>query len=284
MGPQIKTFFHADTKTCCHVAWDPDTKKAVVIDSVLDFDPVSGKTPTVFADKVLEFIRQSQLVVDYILETHAHADHLTAAQYMKNALDCQVGIGEGICSVQQVFVTALNLKDVATDGSQFDRLFRDGESLEMGNLTVHILHTPGHTNDSVTYVIGNAAFIGDTLFMPDFGTARCDFPGGNAEMLFASIEKILSLPDDTRLMLCHDYGGEGRAVKWQTTVAEERAANIHLTGKTREEYVAMRTERDEQLNMPRLLYQSVQVNIRAGRIPEPEDNDVVYLKIPLSQS
>ena len=284
MSPQIKTFFHADTNTCCHVAWDPGTKKAVVIDSVLDFDPASGHVTTIFAEKVLAFIQQAGLVIDYILETHAHADHLTAAQYLKNALDCQVGIGEGICSVQKSFVTALNLKDVATDGSQFDRLFQDGETLRMGNLTIRVLHTPGHTNDSVTYIIGDAAFVGDTMFMPDFGTARCDFPGGDAEMLFASIEKILSLPDDTKLMLCHDYGGDGRDIQWQTTVAEQRTANMHFAGKTIDEFVVMRTERDAQLDMPRLLYPSIQVNIRAGGIPEPEENNVVYLKIPLSQS
>ncbi|MEE8119341.1 MAG: MBL fold metallo-hydrolase [Gammaproteobacteria bacterium] len=284
MNPKIKTLFHADTNTCCHLVWDPGTKKAVIIDPVLDFDPASGRIATTFADELVKFIQQADLAIEYILETHAHADHVTAAQYLKKLFDCPVGIGGGICSVQKIFVSALNLNNVPTDGSQFDRLFHDDEEFEVGGMTVRVLHTPGHTNDSVTYLIGNTMFVGDTLFMPDFGTARCDFPGGDAEMLHASIEKIFSLPEDTRLMLCHDYGEQGREIQWETTVMEERETNIHLTGRTREQFVALRKERDAQLNVPRLLYPSIQVNIRAGHMPDAEENGVVYLKIPLDQS
>ena len=268
MNPDIRTFFDEATFTATHVVWDPETKRAAIIDSVHDYDPKSGRTDTASADAVIAFVQQEGLEVDWILETHVHADHLTAAPYLQEKLGGRIGIGAKVA--------------VATDGRQFDRLFEDGEQFQIGDLTVEVMHTPGHTPACVTYVVGDAAFVGDTLFMPDFGTARCDFPGGDARQLYRSIKRILALPPETRLFLCHDYGPGGRAYEWVTSVAAQREKNIHVNDSVDEDgFVAMRTERDKQLSMPVLILPSVQVNMRAGVMPPPEANGISYLKLPV---
>ena len=281
--PDISGFHDPATFTITYVVSDPATKRAAIIDSVLDFDPASGRTSTASADAVIAFVRQEGLEVDWILETHVHADHLTGAPYLRDEFGGKTGIGADVATVQETFKGVFNLKDLATDGSQFDHLFEDGETFSVGELEGRVIATPGHTPACVTYVIGDAGFVGDTLFMPDFGSARTDFPGGSAPDLYDSIQKILALPDETRLFMCHDYKAPGRdEFAWVTSVAEQRAANIHINDKvTRDEFVHMREERDAQLGMPKLILPSLQVNLRAGLLPEPEDNEVRYLKIPL---
>ena len=283
MHPEVKTFFDEATFTATHLLWDPETRKAAIVDSVKDYDPKSGRTGTDCADAVIAFVRENGLEVAWILETHVHADHLTAAPYLKEKLGGKIAIGARIDRVQQVFKKVFNAEDgFATDGRQFDRLLEDGETFAIGTLEARVMHTPGHTPACVTYVVGDAAFVGDTLFMPDFGTARCDFPGGDAHRLYKSIQKILALPPQTRLFLCHDYAPNGRGYRWETTVAAERAENIHVhEGISEDAFVAMRSERDKQLDMPVLILPSVQVNMRAGDMPPPEDNGVRYLKIPV---
>ena len=283
MKPNVKTFFDEATFTATHVVWDPQTRHAAIVDSVKDYDPKSGRTSTASADQVIAFVREQNLTVEWILETHVHADHLTAAPYLKEQLGGRTGIGARIGAVQDVFKSLFNVEaDFATDGSQFDHLFDDGAVFHIGELEATVIHTPGHTPACATYLVGDAAFVGDTLFMPDFGTARCDFPGGDPGQLYGSIKKILSLPPETRLFMCHDYGPGGREYQWQTTVAAERANNIHVHDSVSEsDFVTMRTERDKQLDMPVLILPSVQVNMRAGDLPPAEDNGVRYLKIPI---
>lgn len=282
--PEVQAFFDPATHTISYVVSDPRTRQCAIIDSVLDYDPKSGRTSTHSAAQIIEHVRRQGLETQWILETHAHADHLSAAQYLKERLGGTVAIGENIREVQRIFGNVFNIEaQLPPDGSQFDRLFRDGETFLIGEISARVMHTPGHTPACVTYVIGDAAFVGDTLFMPDYGTARVDFPGGDARTLFRSIQSILALPPETRLFMCHDYGAPGRETfAWETTVAEERRANIHVKAGTEEDaFVLMRTRRDATLEMPVLLLPSVQVNIRAGRFPPPEGNGVRYLKIPL---
>jgi glyoxylase-like metal-dependent hydrolase (beta-lactamase superfamily II) len=284
MNPEVKTFFDEATFTATHVVWDPETKAAAIVDSVKDYDPKSGRTRTDSADAVIDFVKSQSLTVEWILETHVHADHLTAAPYLKDKLGGKTGIGAKIDKVQGVFKKVFNAEDdFATDGRQFDELFEDGETFKIGKLEAKVMHTPGHTPACSTYVIGDAAFVGDTLFMPDFGTARCDFPGGDARQLYQSIQKILALPPETRLFLCHDYKAPGRDdYAWQTSVADEKTKNIHVhEGISEDDFVQMRTERDKTLDMPVLILPSVQVNMRAGDLPPAEGNGVRYLKIPL---
>ena len=281
--PIIKTFFDAATFTATHVVSCPATGVAAVIDSVLDYDPKSGRTSSESADLVLQYLQQNRMSVEWHLETHAHADHFSAAPYLKARVGGRIAIGSHIREVQSVFQRIFNAKDMSTDGTQFDHLFEDDERFRIGELEARVMHTPGHTPACVSYVIGSDAFVGDTLFMPDYGSARCDFPGGDARILFRSVRKVLSLPADTRLHMCHDYLPGGRLAQWETTVAEQRTANIHVhDGITEDEFVAMRTARDKTLAMPTLLLPSVQVNARAGHLPPPEDNGTCYLKIPLN--
>lgn len=281
----IQGFFDPDTFTVTHVVADPATKRAAIVDSVLDFDPKSGRTSTASADAVIDYVRAQGLTVDWLLETHAHADHLSAAPYLKEKLGGQIAIGADIQTVQAVFKTIFNAQDIFPDGRDFDVLFADGDEFHIGELAVKVLHTPGHTPACVTYLLSSGdAFVGDTIFMPDYGTARCDFPGGDAAVLFASIQKLLSLPPETRLHLCHDYPPPEREATWITTVAEQRAKNIHVhDGIDAAAFIKMRSERDQTLAMPRLLLPSVQVNVRAGRFPDAEDDGVHYLKIPLNR-
>ncbi len=283
MNATIKSFFDPATSTATHVVSCPHTGAAAIIDSVLDYDPKSGRTDSASADLVLAYLREKGLSVAWHLETHAHADHFSAAPYLKERVGGRIAIGRHIREVQGVFKGIFNAKDMNTDGTQFDHLFEDGEPFRIGELVAQVLHTPGHTPACVTYVIGSDAFVGDTLFMPDYGSARCDFPGGDARVLFRSIRKVLALPPATRLHLCHDYRPGGRDARWETTVAEQRAANIHVhEGVTEDDFVAMRTARDKTLSMPTLLLPAIQVNARAGHLPPPEDNGTRYLKIPLN--
>ncbi len=285
MKSKIEAFFDPATYTITYVVSDPNGSNCAIIDSVLDYDPKSGRTSTASADQVIAYIGAHGLSVDWILETHAHADHLTAAPYLKEQLGGTVAIGAHITEVQTIFKGVFNAEtDFAIDGSQFDHLFEDGETFQVGTLTGRVMHTPGHTPACLTYVIGDAAFIGDTLFMPDYGTARADFPGGDAATLYRSIQKVLALPPATRLFMCHDYLAPGRDdYAWETTVAEEARTNIHVgAGVPQDDFVTMRAARDKALDPPTLLLPSVQVNIRAGHLPPPEDNGVSYLKIPVS--
>lgn len=284
--PIIRAFFDAPTFTVTYVVHDPETRRAAVIDSVLTYDPASGRTSADAAEPVLAYVREQALTVDWHLETHAHADHLSAAPYLQKQLGGQIAIGAHICAVQKTFGALFNAgADFAGDGSDFDHLWADGDSFSIGNLSVTVLHVPGHTPACVAYVIGDAVFVGDTMFMPDYGTARADFPGGDARTLFRSLRRILELPPETRLFMCHDYLPEGRShYVWQTTVAEQRRANVHAhDGVSEDEFVAMREARDRSLAMPRLILPSVQVNMRAGHLPPAENNGVVYLKIPVDQ-
>ncbi len=283
--PDVTSFYHEPSGTACHVVAEPGGQHCAIIDSALDFDQAAGRTHTAFADGVAKFVRDEGLVVDWILETHAHADHLSGAPYLRSQLGGRIGIGEHITEVQALFKDLFNVeRTFNTDGSQFDHLFKEDERFTIGALEGRVLYTPGHTPACVTYVIGDAAFVGDTLFMPDGGTARADFPGGDAQTLYRSIEKILALPPETRLFVCHDYGPGGRPVAWETTVAEERAKNIHVRdGVGEDEYVELRTKRDQTLAVPELLIPSIQVNMRAGELPPPEDNGVSYIKIPLNK-
>lgn len=282
--PDIRAFFDEDTYTVSYVVRDPGSRAAAIIDSVLDFDPASGRTSTRSADAIADYVSGNDLVVEWVLDTHVHADHLSAAAYLQGRLGGRTAIGINVGRVQETFKSVFNLKDLAADGSQFDRLFDDEETFSIGNLEARVMYTPGHTPACITYVIGNAAFVGDTLFMPDYGTARTDFPGGSAAMLYDSIQRIFALPDDTRLFMCHDYKAPGRdEYAWETTVRAQRSQNVHINDDvTREEFVEMRNERDSKLSMPRLILPSVQVNVRAGELPDAEDNAIRYLKIPLN--
>ncbi|WP_375552062.1 MBL fold metallo-hydrolase [Rhodophyticola porphyridii] len=285
MHPEITPFFDDATKTVSYVVRDPGGKAAAIIDSVLDFDQPSGRTTTDSADEIVAFVKAEGLDVQWVLETHVHADHLSAAPYLQEQVGGKIGIGKNITIVQDTFGKIFNEgTEFQRDGSQFDALFADGDSFHVGQMRGDVMHTPGHTPACMTYVIGDAAFVGDTLFMPDFGTARCDFPGGSAKDLYNSIQRILALPDETRVFVGHDYKAPGRdQYAWETTVGEQKALNVHIgEGRPIEEFVQMREERDATLGMPRLILPSLQINMRAGQMPEPEDNGTSYLKLPLN--
>lgn len=284
MQPSIQPFFDPESGTVTYVVHAPGHPGCAIVDSVLDYDPKSGKTRTENADRVIAFVREHGLRVEWILETHAHADHLSAAAYLKHALGGKIAVGRDIGRVQAAFKHLFNLEaEFPTDGSQFDHLFADGETFAIGGLTAQSLHVPGHTPADVAYRIGDCVFVGDTLFMPDVGTARCDFPGGDAHALYRSIRKLLALPGDTRLFMCHDYPPATRAAAWETTVQAQREGNIHVhDGVSEDAFVAMREARDKTLDMPTLILPAVQVNVRSGHLPEPEANGVRYLKIPLN--
>ncbi len=282
--PEVKAFFDKASNTFSYVAWDPATMKAAVLDSVLDYDAASGRTSRKSADTVIAFVRAQGLIVEWVIDTHVHADHLSASSYVQSVLGGKLGIGEHIRTVQDSFGALFNAgTEFRRDGSQFDHLFSDGERYMVGRIEATAMHTPGHTPACVTHLIGDAAFVGDTLFMPDYGTARCDFPGGDAATLFRSIQKIYALPGSTRIFLCHDYRAPARdEFAHETTVSAERSSNIHVhDGVSEAEFVAMRTSRDATLSMPQLILPAVQVNMRAGQLPPAEDNGVRYLKIPL---
>lgn len=285
MNPQarIQAFFDEATSTVTYLVSDPVTRQAAVIDPVLDYDHRSGKASTLSVERVLKSVREQQLALAWVLETHAHADHLSAAPYLKQRTGARVAIGEHIRDVQAIFRPVFNLPEITGDGSEFDQLLRDGDTFKLGALTIEVLHTPGHTPACVSYRIGDAIFVGDTLFMPDYGTARADFPGGDARALYRSIRKLLAQPPQTRLFLCHDYLAPGRDTHaWETTVAEQREHNVHAhEGVSESEFVSMRERRDATLAAPTLLLPSIQVNIRAGRWPQAESNGVQYLKIPV---
>ena len=286
MKPEVHPFFDRDTFCATYVVRDPESAACAVIDPVLDFDPASGRTGTHAADQAVDYVRAQGLTVEWVLETHVHADHLTGAPYVKAALGGKVGIGAHVTDVQRHFAEVFGVEPAfRPDGSQFDRLFHDGNEFSIGKLAARVMHTPGHTPACLTYVIGDAAFVGDTLFMPDSGTARCDFPGGSARTLYRSIRRVLELRPETRIFVCHDYGNGGkRDYAWETTVAEERAANIHVKDGTSEDaYVAMREERDATLALPRLILPSIQVNMRAGHLPPADEFGTVYLKIPVNR-
>lgn len=281
--PIIRAFFDEPTNTISYLMADPETKRAAVIDPVLDYDHASGKAATKSADTILEAAEADGFAIDWVLETHAHADHLSGAPYIKLKTGAKVGIGEHIRDVQKIFRPVFNATDVKGDGSEFDHLFADGERFRIGSLEVEVLHVPGHTPADIAYKIGDAVFVGDTLFMPDYGTARADFPGGDASKLYRSIKKLLALPPATRLFMCHDYKAPGREhYAWETTVAEERASNRHVKdGVSEDDFVAMREARDAKLAAPHLLMPSIQVNMRAGKLPPADANGVRYLKIPV---
>ena len=284
--PIVTHFFDEPTNTFSYVVQDPDSSACAIIDSVLDFDYAAGRTDIRSANQIIAFVREKRLEVAWVLETHVHADHLSAAPYLHDQLGGKTGIGAHIVEVQEIFGKAFNAgTEFARDGSQFDALFNEGDTFTIGSLEGRVLHTPGHTPACLTYVIGDAAFVGDTLFMPDYGTARCDFPGGDARTLYHSIQKVLSLPEQTRLFLCHDYKAPGRELfQHETSVAEQRKTNVHVhDGISEEEFVKMRTERDATLGMPRLIIPSVQVNMRAGELPPAEDDGQVYLKVPINR-
>jgi glyoxylase-like metal-dependent hydrolase (beta-lactamase superfamily II) len=284
--PDVRGFFHEPTNTVSYVVSDPATRACAVLDTVLDYDAAAGRTATASADEVIAYVRDQGFGCEWVLETHVHADHLSAAPYVQEKLGGKLGIGNNIIVVQETFGKVFNAgTEFQRDGSQFDRLFGDGDEFALGSLSAYVMHTPGHTPACLTYVIGDAAFVGDTLFMPDYGTARADFPGGSARQLYRSIRKVLALPPETRLFLCHDYKAPGRDIyAWETTVAEERANNVHVRdGVSEDEFVALREARDKTLSMPKLIIPSIQVNMRAGDLPEPEDNGTVYLKVPINR-
>jgi len=283
-NPQIEAFFDPQTNTVSYLVWGNDSPQAAIIDPVLDYDHASGAFTTKSADAVLETAKTHGLSVEWILETHAHADHLSAAPYLKEQTGARIAIGEHITDVQSIFAPVFDAQDVSGTGAEFDVLLADGEHFSIGALEAEVLHTPGHTPACISYKIGDAVFVGDTLFMPDYGTARTDFPGGDAQTLYKSIQRILSLPPKTRLFMCHDYlPSEGRTLHaWESTVAEQIARNVHVNERTTEEaFVAMREARDKSLPAPKLLLPSVQVNIRAGHMPPPDDNGTTYLRIPV---
>jgi len=285
MQLEVQVYFHEPTNTVSYVVKDPQSDACAIIDPVLDFDPASGRTSTVSAQAIATFVETNKLRAEWILETHAHADHVSAAPYLKERLGGRIGIGANITIVQNVFGKIFNAgADFRRDGSQFDALFDDGAEIDIGGLRGRAIHTPGHTPACMTYIFGDAAFIGDTLFMPDYGTARCDFPGGDARQLYRSIQTILALPPQTRLFLCHDYLPPGRTkYRWETTVAEQRAHNIQINdGVSEDQFVETRKRRDSTLDVPRLILPSVQVNMRAGQLPLAEDNGVSYIKIPVN--
>ncbi|QJF51657.1 MBL fold metallo-hydrolase [Roseobacter ponti] len=286
MSPDVKAFFDTATNTVSYVVRDPQGTACAVVDSVLDFDHASGRTDTASADAIVRWVTENDLQVQWILETHVHADHLSAAPYLQERLGGKIGIGAQITTVQDTFGKVFNEgTEFQRDGSQFDALFEEGASFHIGQMRVDVLHTPGHTPACMTYVIGDAAFVGDTLFMPDFGTARCDFPGGSAHNLYASIQKILSLPDDTRIFVGHDYKAPGRdEFAWETTVGAQKAANVHIgAGRDEDSFVEMREARDATLGMPKLILPSLQVNMRAGQMPEPDAQGDVMLKLPVNK-
>jgi len=286
MEPDITAFFDKATNTISYIVCDPNGSACAVIDSVLDFDFASGRTDTRSADKLINFIKENKLDVQWLLESHVHADHLSAAPYIQMEVGGKIGIGSHITDVQETFGKIFNEgTEFQRDGSQFDKLFVEGDTFHIGQLRGEILHTPGHTPACMTYVIGDAAFVGDTLFMPDFGTARCDFPGGSSENLFSSIQKILSLPDATRIFVGHDYKAPGREhYAWETTVGEQKKKNIHIkSGKSKEDFVKLRDERDAKLAMPKLIVPSLQINMRAGNMPEPDEQGDVFLKVPINK-
>lgn len=283
--PQVTGFFDLPTNTISYVVADPVTGKCAVIDSLLDYNAASGRTSTASADKLIAFVKSQGLEVEWIIDTHVHADHLTAAPYVREKLGGKTGIGEQISTVQKVFSEIFNEGQFFhTDGSQFDHLFKADETYKVGSMEAKAIHTPGHTPACVSHLIGDAVFVGDTLFMPDYGTARCDFPGGDAGTLYDSIQKLFALPDETRMYLCHDYKTPDRdTFEWETTVGEQKRSNKHVGGNvSREAFVQMRNARDATLDMPRLILPSVQVNMRAGDLPEPEDNGVRYMKVPIN--
>jgi glyoxylase-like metal-dependent hydrolase (beta-lactamase superfamily II) len=285
-NPIVHGFFDEATNTASYVVSDPATKICAIIDSVLDYDPASGHTGTASADNLISHVRENGLTLDWILETHVHADHLSAAPYVQEKLGGKLGIGEKITVVQNMFGKIFNAgTEFQRDGSQFDRLFKDGDTFRLGSIEAYAMHTPGHTPACMTYVISDAAFIGDTLFMPDYGTARADFPGGDARQLYRSIRKVLSLPPETRLFLCHDYKAPGRDYYvWETTVSAERADNVHVKdGISEDEFVAMRTARDKGLGAPKLIIPSIQVNMNAGHFPAPDPDGNIYLKVPVNR-
>ncbi|MBT3071985.1 MBL fold metallo-hydrolase [Rhodomicrobium sp. Az07] len=282
--PSVEPFFDAETNTISYVVRDPASNDCAVIDAVMDFDYSAGRLGFKSADRIVDFIRAQGLRLEWLIETHAHADHLSAAPYIQQKLGGKIAIGENIREVQEVFGRLFNEGvEFRRDGSQFDRLFKDGDTYKIGTLNAFAMSTPGHTPACMTHVIGDAAFVGDTLFMPDGGTARADFPGGDPRQLFRSIKKVLNLPPEMRLFMCHDYAPNGRAIRWETTVAEERAKNIHVRdGVTEDEFVEMRTARDKTLGMPKLIIPSIQVNIRGGRMPEPQADGKPFLKVPIN--
>jgi glyoxylase-like metal-dependent hydrolase (beta-lactamase superfamily II) len=282
--PQVEAFLDRDSETFTYVVYDHIGGHAAVIDPVLDYDPKSGRTRTDGAQRVIDFVRTHNLTVDWVLETHAHADHLSAAPFVREQVGGKIAIGEKITAVQAIFKNVFNLeKQFLVDGSQFDKLFAEGETFNIGEIEAEVIYTPGHTPADMSWRIGDAVFVGDTIFMPDVGTARCDFPGGNAHTLYQSIQTLLSMPDDTRLFMCHDYPGEHREHAYLTTVAEQKKHNIHVhDGVSEQQFVAMREARDKTLEMPRLILPFIQLNIRAGQMPPAEDNGTVYFKIPVN--
>ncbi len=285
-APLVHGFFDEKTFTASYLIHDPETKKAAVIDSVLDFDQAAGRTSCGSADRILAFVEAEELTVDWLIETHVHADHLSAAPYLQEKVGGKMAIGAEIIRVQHVFGKVFNEGTrFARDGSQFDRLLVDGDTLMIGNVPLIALHVPGHTPADMAYVVGDAAFVGDTMFMPDYGSARADFPGGDARMLYRSVRRLMKLPDATRVFLCHDYKAPGRDdYAWETTMLAERTANVHLhDGVTEDEFAAMRTERDKTLAMPKLILPAIQVNMRGGRMPEPDEDGVSYLKLPINK-
>jgi glyoxylase-like metal-dependent hydrolase (beta-lactamase superfamily II) len=284
LKPEVKAFFDEPTNTVTYVVRDPNSSACAVIDSVMDIDYAAGRISYGSADAVIDYIRASGIELEWLIETHVHADHLSGAPYIQGKLGGRIGIGENITVVQETFGKVFNEgTEFQRDGSQFDRLFRDGDSYTIGTMTAHALHTPGHTPACMTHVIGDAAFVGDTLFMPDGGSARADFPGGDARTLYRSIKRVLSLPADTRLFMCHDYGPNGREIRWETTVAEQRAHNIHVKdGISEDEFVEKREARDRTLAMPKLIIPSLQVNMKAGELPEPDASGKRFLKVPLN--
>ena len=283
--PEVTAFFDKETNTISYVVKDPASPACAVIDSVMDIDYPAGRISHASADRIIAFIREHGLGIEWLIETHAHADHLSAAPYIQETVGGRLGIGAKITLVQEEFGKIFNEGTrFQRDGSQFDRLFRDGDSYAIGTMTAFAMDTPGHTPACMTHVIGDAAFVGDTLFMPDGGTARADFPGGCARQLYRSIRKVLALPDAMRLFMCHDYGPGGREIRWETTVAEEKAANIHVRdGVSEDEFVAMRTARDKTLAMPKLIIPSIQINIRGGQLPEPDESGKRFLKVPVNE-
>lgn len=283
MHPEVTSFFDEATNTVTYVVRDPNSAKCAIVDSVLDFDYASGHTDTRSADAVIAFVREKGFEVEWLLETHVHADHLSAAPYIQQAVGGKIAIGENIRVVQDTFGKVFNEgTEFQRDGSQFDRLFEDGDSYQVGGMSCCAIHTPGHTPACMTHVMGDAAFVGDTLFMPDGGSARADFPGGDAGTLYDSIQKVLALPRETRLFMCHDYGPNGRDIAWETTVAEQQDHNIHVgKGRTREEFIAMREARDATLKMPTLIIPSLQVNMKAGELPPEDESGKRFLKVPL---
>ena len=285
LSPEVVPFFDEQTNTISYIVRDPGSDACAVVDSVMDIDYAAGRITHDGADRIIAHIREKGWKVEWLIETHVHADHLSAAPYIQRQVGGKLGIGENITVVQDVFGKVFNEgTEFQRDGSQFDALFKDGDAYQIGNMTAYAIHTPGHTPACMTHVVGDAGFVGDTLFMPDGGSARADFPGGDAATLYDSIQKVLSLPDETRLFMCHDYGPNGRDIQWETSVADEKAHNIHVgAGKTKDEFVKFRTERDAQLAMPRLIIPSLQVNMRAGEMPPADEKGDVFFKVPVNK-